>query len=303
MAKVYNKMILNRIRPKLDPLLRPNQNGFRTGRTTTSQILALRRILEGIKEYNLKIVMTFIDFKKAFDMVHRGMMLKILKAYGIPDSLVSAIAGGYKNTRARILTPDGPTDEFQIHSGVLQGDTLAPYLFVIVLDYALRQAINGREEELGFQLYRRQSRRIGPKIVTDLDFADDIALLSELVDQAQELLTRVETSAAKIGLEMNAKKTKVMAYNHDEEIKIMTRDGSQLEVVQDFKYLGSWIDSTEKDIKIRKAEAWKALNKLNKMWKSDLARCFKIGLLESVVESVLLYGSESWTLTDRINRQ
>ena len=69
-AKVYNKMILNRIRPKLDPRLRPNQNGFCTGRTTTSQILALRRIIEGIKEYNLKAVMTFIDFKKAFDMVH-----------------------------------------------------------------------------------------------------------------------------------------------------------------------------------------------------------------------------------------
>ena len=69
-AKVYNKMILNRIRPKLDPWLRPNQNGFHTGRTTTSQILALRRIIEGIKEYNLKAVMTFIDFKKAFDMVH-----------------------------------------------------------------------------------------------------------------------------------------------------------------------------------------------------------------------------------------
>ena len=99
-AKLYSKLILNRITPKLDPLLRPNQNGFRTGRTTVSQILALRRIIDGIKEHNLKAVMTFIDFKKAFDMVHRGMMLKILKAYGIPDSLVAAIAGVYKNTRA-----------------------------------------------------------------------------------------------------------------------------------------------------------------------------------------------------------
>ena len=63
-AKVYNKMILNRIRPQLDPFLRPNQNGFRTGRTTTSQILALRRIIEGIKEYNLKAVITFIDFQE-----------------------------------------------------------------------------------------------------------------------------------------------------------------------------------------------------------------------------------------------
>ena len=143
-------MILNRIRPKLDPHLRPNQNGFRAGRTTVSQILALRRIIEGIKEYNLPAVMTFIDFKKAFDMIHRGQMLKILVAYGIPEELTTAIADTYSNTKAKVITPDGETDAFQIYSGVLQGDTLAPYLFVTVLDYTLRQAIQGREEDLGF---------------------------------------------------------------------------------------------------------------------------------------------------------
>ena len=76
-AKTYNKMILNRIRPALDKHLRTNQNGFRTGRTTVSQILALRRLIEGVNEYNLPAVLTFIDFKKAFDTIHRGKMLKI----------------------------------------------------------------------------------------------------------------------------------------------------------------------------------------------------------------------------------
>ena len=85
-------------------------------------------------------------------------MLKILKAYGVLDSLVAAITGVYRNTWAWVLPPDGPTDEFKIHSGVLQGDTLPPYIFVRMLDYALRQAIDRREDELGFQLVRRQSR-------------------------------------------------------------------------------------------------------------------------------------------------
>ncbi len=58
-----------------------------------NQVLAIKRIIEGTKEYNLQAVMTFIDFKKAFDMVHQGMMLKILKAYRVPDKLVNAIAG------------------------------------------------------------------------------------------------------------------------------------------------------------------------------------------------------------------
>ncbi len=53
---------------------------------------------------------------------------------------------------AKVISPDGETEPFQILARVLQGDTLAPYLFVIVLDYAFRTAIDGREEELGFQL-------------------------------------------------------------------------------------------------------------------------------------------------------
>ena len=75
-------------------------------------------------------------------------------------------------------------------------------------------AMEGREEALNFHLVIRRSRRIAPKVVTDLDFADDIALLSEEIHQAQELLQhvqRVETSVAKVGLKMNAGKTKVMS--------------------------------------------------------------------------------------------
>ncbi|KAJ4929967.1 hypothetical protein JOQ06_018983 [Pogonophryne albipinna] len=66
-AKVYNRMILNRIRHAIDPHQRENQNGFREGRTTAAQILALRRMIEEVKKDNLTAVLCFIDFKKAFD--------------------------------------------------------------------------------------------------------------------------------------------------------------------------------------------------------------------------------------------
>jgi hypothetical protein len=118
-AKVYNRMILNRIRPVLDPLLHNNQNGFRAKRTTTSQVLALRKIIEGVVKKNLSAVITFIDFKKAFDSIHRGKMMKILEAYGIPKTVVRAIEDMYASTTAKILTPDGKTEPFSILAGVL----------------------------------------------------------------------------------------------------------------------------------------------------------------------------------------
>ena len=199
--------------------------------------------------------------------------------------------------------PDGETDLFDILAGVLQGDTLAPYLFVIVLDYALRMAIDGKEQELGFHLERRKSRRIGPVSVTDLDFADDIALLSMDIRQAQELLQSVERCVGKVGLKMNSGKTKYMSYNQHESVTIKTNDDSILEEVGNFKYLGAWMHSTERDVKQRKAAAWRASSKLTKIWKSSLSRPLKLRLFAATVESVFLYGCEAWTITPKLAKE
>ena len=302
-AKITNKMILNRIQPEIDKYLRPNQNGFRPGRTTTAHILVLRRLIEGIRSHNLHAVITFVDFRKAFDSIHRGKMLKILKAYGIPDILINAISKLYENTRAKILTPDGETELFDIIAGVLQGDTLAPFLFAIVLDYAMRQAIGDDHHKLGFELEKRKSSRYPPNAITDLDFADDIALLSGEIDQAQELLSRVEFEAAKVGLHLNTAKTELMQFNHNTPVNITTRDGAPIKVVNNFKYLGAWMESTEKDFQVRKAVAWSACHKLRKIWNSSLSRKIKVRLFTATVETVLLYGCETWTVSKSLEKR
>ena len=74
------------------------------------------------------------------------MMVKILKAYGVPLNLLQAIEGMQGDTRAKVVIPDGDSEEFVIQAGVLQGDTLAPFLFVIALDYTFRKAITGWEQ-------------------------------------------------------------------------------------------------------------------------------------------------------------
>ena len=63
-AKVYNKILLNRIRDEVDPILSKNQAGFRPGRSCAQQIHILRSVLEGFRDYQLPLVVTFIDFKK-----------------------------------------------------------------------------------------------------------------------------------------------------------------------------------------------------------------------------------------------
>ena len=91
---------------------------------------------------NLSAVFTFIDFKNSFDYIHRGKLAKVLRSYGIPDKIVNAINGRYANNRAKVYLPDGISEEFDIVAGVIQGDTLSSYIFIILLDYALRKEIN-----------------------------------------------------------------------------------------------------------------------------------------------------------------
>ena len=81
---------------------------------------------------------------------------------------------------------------------------------------------------------------------------------------------------------------------------IQTLDGSNLEVVSDFKYIGSWIGSSEHDIQVRKAIAWKACNALSKIWKLSVSRSIKERLFQTIVETALLYEEESWTMTNKI---
>ena len=93
-----------------------------------------------------------------------------------------------------------------------------------------------------------------------------------------------------------------MVFNRHDNVSIKSSTGTILEVVKDFKYLGSWTQSSLQDIKTRKALAWKACNKLTKIWKSNLPRSAKVKLFQATVESILLYGSETWTVTTKVRK-
>ena len=97
--------------------------------------------------------MLFIGFKRAFDSVQGGILMKILRAYGLPEAIVALIQKVYIGTLAKVFTSDGLTVVFGILAGVLQGDTLAPYLFIIVVDYVMQTALLSESTDLaGFTI-------------------------------------------------------------------------------------------------------------------------------------------------------
>ena len=161
-------------------------------------------------------------------------MEQILLAYGLPKETVAAITILYRNTKAKVRSPDGNTEYLDIIAGVLQGDTLAPYLFIICLDYVLRTSID-KIRENGFELTKKRSKRYPAKTTTDIDYADDRAILVNTPNQAETLLHSLERAATGIGLHVNAHKTEYMCFNQAGDISKL--DGTSLKLVDKFTYL------------------------------------------------------------------
>ena len=160
-------------------------------------------------------------------------MEQILLTYGLPEETVAEIMILYRNTKEIVRSPDRDTDYFDIVAGVLQGDTLAPYLFIICLDNVLRTSIDNIREN-GFMLTKKRSRRYPAKTITDTDYADYIALLANTPNQAETLQHSLERAAAGIGLHVNAHKTEFMCFN--QKGVISTLDGTSLKLVDKFTY-------------------------------------------------------------------
>ena len=162
----------------------------------------------------------------------------------------------YRNTKVEVRSPDGDTDYFHIVAGVLQGDTLASYLFIICLDYVLRMCIDKMKHN-SLKPTKERSRRYLAQTITDADYPDDIALLANTPAQAETLLHNLLWAAAGIGLHVNADKTEYMCFN--QRGNISTLNSSSLKLVDKLTYLRSSVSSTETDINTRLAKAWTAI--------------------------------------------
>ena len=151
----------------------------------------------------------------------------------------------YRNTKVKVCSPDGGTDYFNIVADILQGDILAPYLFIICLDYELRTSIDKMKENC-FKLTKKRSRRYPARTITDADYTNDVVLLANAPTQAETLIHCLERIAAGIGLHVNAHKTEYIWFN--QRGNISTLNDSSLKLVDKFTYLGSSVSSTGADI-------------------------------------------------------
>ena len=139
----------------------------------------------------------------------------------------------------------------------------------------------------GFKQAKERSRRYSTQTITDVDYADDIALLANTPAQAENLQHSLERAADGIGLHINASKTEYMSFN--QRGNISTLNGCSQKLVDKSTYLGSSVSSTETDINTRLAKALTAIDRLLVIWKSDLTDKRKRSFFQAVIVSNLHY--------------
>jgi hypothetical protein len=297
-GKVFCIVLLRRIQAKVDQLLRDEQAGFRSGRSCSEQIFALRIILEQSLEFQKPLAINFVDFKKAFDSVHRESLWQIARLYGIPQRFINVFQSLYDDSRCCVKTESGATDFFRIDTGVRQGCILSPFLFLLVVDFVMRDAT--REQQVGIP-WTDQTR------LTDLDFADDIALLADSYPALQALTTSLEDAAAKVGLRISTEKSKTMRAGIGRQGAQIRVGNQPLEEVPQFTYLGSIVsvgNSADADVASRLGKATSTFQRLQRIWSArSIGTKTKLRLYNSLVLATALYASETWRITARTGRK
>ena len=200
-GKVFNRILLERMKEAVDPKLRDQRAGFRRNRSCADKIATLRIIVEQLLEWNFPLYISFIDYEKAFDSVDRETMRMLLRHCRVPEKIISLIRCTFQDMSCRIADAGQQSESFEVKTGVRQGCLFSPFLFLLVIDWIMKTTTTGRNNGIQWTLWT---------LLDDLDFADDLALLSHNHSQMQDKTSLLETTYAGTGLKINRKNIELM---------------------------------------------------------------------------------------------
>ena len=179
LGKILNRVILDRLKTVVDARLRDDQAGFRKDSSCTDQIATLRIIVEQSMEWDSSLYINFEDYEKTVDSLDREALWKLLRHYGIPEKINSLIRSTYEGMIFKVIHAGQTTDSVMVKTGVRQGCLLSPFP-----PLAAGHRLDNDED------HRKNGMQWTPwSTLEDLDFADDLALLSHSHQQIQEKQT------------------------------------------------------------------------------------------------------------------
>nr|GEX58610.1 RNA-directed DNA polymerase, eukaryota [Tanacetum cinerariifolium] len=132
--KVITKVLANRLMEVISDLVSDTQSAFVSGRQILDGPFILDELLQWCKRRNKQTMFFKVDFAKAYDSIRWDYLIDVLGSFGFGPVWCNWIRGSLTSAKASILVNGSPTNEFSLHCGLKQGDPLAPYLFILVME-------------------------------------------------------------------------------------------------------------------------------------------------------------------------
>lgn len=278
------------------------QAGFRADHSTIDHIFLLHSVLEMYIENHKRIYCAFIDYKQAFDYIDRIALWGKILQVGLNGKLINIIHNIYNNAKSCVRLEGKLSSFFPCKVGVRQGDSLSPCLFAIYLaDFKahISRHYNGLSEfpEVYISKLNRNDLNMYLHLYVLL-YADDTVILAESASQLQLALNSLADYCEKWHLSVNTTKTKIIIFSRGKVRKypIFTINSSEIDVVQDYVYLGVTFNYNNKFNKHFSAQIIKAkramFGLLTKARRLLLPIDVVCDFFDKTIIPILLYGCE-----------
>ncbi|KAK3565280.1 hypothetical protein QTP86_004284 [Hemibagrus guttatus] len=223
------------------------------------------------------------DLEKAYDRVPRKELWYCMRKSGVAEKYVRVVQDMYERSRTVVRCAVGQTEEFNVEVGLHQGSALSPFLFAIVMD--------------------QLSEEVRQESPWTMMFADDIVICSESREQVEENLERWRFALERRGMKVSRSKTEYMCVNEREGSGTVRLQGEEVKKVQEFKYLGSTVQSNGecgKEVKKRVQAGWNGWRKVSGvLCDQKISARIKGKVYRTVVRPAMLYGLETVSLRKR----
>ncbi|KAK3524606.1 hypothetical protein QTP70_029912 [Hemibagrus guttatus] len=279
--KLWERVVEARLRKIVE--ICEQQYGFMPRKSTTDAIFALRILMEKYRDGQKELHCVFVELEKVYDRVPREELWYCMRKSGVAEKYVTVVQDMYERSRTVVRCAVGQTEEFNVEVGLHQGSALSPFLFAIVMD--------------------QLSEEVRQESPWTMMFADDIVICSESREQVEENLERWRFALERRGMKVSRSKTEYMCVNEREGSGTVRLQGEEVKKVQEFKYLGSTVQSNGecgKEVKKRVQAGWNGWRKVSGvLCDRKISARIKGKVYRTVVRPAMLYGLETVSLRKR----
>ena len=295
LSKVYSQILLNRLTTWSDRenKISRNQFGFQKGKSSVDCIFIFSSIISKTLNAGCKLYCVFLDYEKAFDKIDRSFLWHKLISENVSSKLVKALKSMYSTVKSCIRYRSTVSGFFDSHIGLKQGDPSFPLMFMLFINDIIDN-INSNFQNIF---------TIDEMKIFMILYADDAILFANTPNVLQSMLNDIDTYCTTWGLKINTRKTKITIFERGRHTSYnFYLKGTKLDIVTSFKYLGIHFFKNGNRYRTQKRLADQASYALHNLFslfnQIELPTSEKCRLFDTLVGSILNYGSEVWGLNE-----